>query len=234
MKNRRELAREEKKSRQQLETANDRFQRRNRDLSVACILIATGMHFSLFQLNPRMQIGNMETTGEEIVAMTLPPDVQIPPPPQSIARPATPRVSAGPVAEEITMAPTTFDANPVESLLPPPVGVKRQEQEKGSTPFYVPRDVEPRLLNGSEVAMLLEQNYPRTLCEAGIEGRVVLWVYVSVEGKSATCLVHSSSGYRMLDEAAKKVAGHMRFAPALNMDKPVAVWIAQPVEFSVS
>ncbi|MGB5303670.1 MAG: energy transducer TonB [Gemmatimonadota bacterium] len=232
MKNRRELAREEKKSRQQLETANDRFQRRNRDLSVACILIATGMHFSLFQLNPRMQIGNMETTGEEIVAMTLPPDVQIPPPPQSIARPATPRVSAGPVAEEITMAPTTFDANPVESLLPPPVDVKRQE--KDSTPFYVPRDVEPRLLNGSEVAMLLEQNYPRTLCEAGIEGRVVLWVYVSVEGKSATCLVHSSSGYPMLDEAAKKVAGHMRFAPALNMDKPVAVWIAQPVEFSVS
>jgi len=130
------------------------------------------------------------------------------------------------------MAPTTFDANPVESLLPPPVHVKRQE--KDSTPFYVPRDVEPRLLNGSEVARLLEQNYPRTLCEAGIEGRVVLWVHVNVEGKSANCLVHSSSGYRMLDDAAKKVASHMRFAPALHMDKPVAVWIAQPVEFSVS
>jgi len=26
----------------------------------------------------------------------------------------------------------------------------------------------------------------------------------------------------------------MRFAPALHMDKPVAVWIAQPVMFSIS
>ncbi len=95
MRNRRELTREEKKTRKQLETANDRFQRHNRDLTVTCLLIATGVHFSLFELNPRMQIGDMETTGEEIVAMTLPPDVQIPPPPQSIARPATPRVSAG-------------------------------------------------------------------------------------------------------------------------------------------
>ena len=231
MKNRRELAREDRKSRQLLETANDRFQRRYHNLTAVCILIATGVHFSLFELNPRMQINSMETTGEEIVAMALPPEVRIPPPPQSIARPATPRVSAGPLAEEITMAPTTFDANPVESLLPPPVNVKRQE--KDSTPFYVPREVEPRLLNGSEVAMLLEQNYPRTLCEAGIEGRVVLWVHVSVEGKSANCLVHSSSGYPMLDEVAKKVAAHMRFAPALHMDKPVAVWIAQPVEFSL-
>ena len=231
MRNRRELTREEKKTRKQLETANDRFHRRNRDLTVTCLLIATGVHFSLFELNPRMQIGDMETAGEEIVAMTLPPDVQIPPPPQSIARPATPRVSAGPVADEITIAPTTFDANPVESLPPPPVNVKRQE--KKSTPFYVAHEVEPRLLNGAEVAMLLERNYPRTLCEAGIEGKVVLWVFVGTEGEPADCLVHSSSGYPMLDEAAKKVAAHMRFAPALHMDKPVAVWIAQPVEFSV-
>jgi len=231
MRNRRELARNERRLRKQFETANDRFQRRNRDLTVVCLLIATGVHFSLFEFNPKLQISDMESAGDEIVAMTLPPDVRIPPPPQSIARPATPRISAGPVAEEITISPTTFEANPVESLAPPPVNVKRQEKE--STPFYVPREVEPRLLNGSEVAMLLEQNYPRTLCEAGIEGRVVLWVHVSVEGKSANCLVHSSSGYRMLDEAAKKVAAHMRFAPALHMDKPVAVWIAQPVEFSV-
>ena len=231
MRNRRELARDAKKIRKQYETANDRFQRHYGSLTAACILVATGVHFSLFELSPRMQIGDMGTAGEEIVAMTLPPDVRIPPPPQSIARPATPRVAAGPLAEEITIAPTTFEANPVESLLPPPVNVKRQQKEH--TPFYVPHDVEPRLLNGTEVARLLSRLYPRTLCEAGIEGKVVLWVYVDTGGGPAECLVHSSSGYPMLDEAAKKVVTHMKFAPALHMDKPVAVWIAQPVEFSV-
>ena len=221
--------RHEKKTRKQLESANDRFQRRSCYLTATCVLIATGVHFSLFELNPRMQVRAMESAGEEIVAMTLPPEVQIPPPPQSIARPATPRVST--VVEELTIAPTTFEANPAENLPPPPVSVKRQEKER--TPVYVPHDVAPRILNGSEVAMLLRQNYPRTLREAGIQGTVVLWIYVDVEGGPTDCLVHSSSGYPMLDKAAEKVAGHMRFAPAQLMDKPVAVWIAQPSEFSM-
>ena len=134
------------------------------------------------------------------------------------------------VAEELTISLTTFDANPAASLPPPPADVQRKE--KGG-PSYVEHDVAPRILNGADVAELLERNYPRVLREAGVQGTVILWVYVDSEGRPGDCLVHSSSGYPMLDEAAEKVAAHMRFAPAQLMDKPVAVWIAQPFEFSL-
>ncbi len=90
-------------------------------------------------------------------------------------RPATPRLSAGPVADELTISPTTFHANPAASLPPPPADVQRQ---KKGVPVYVAHDVAPRILNGAEVAELLKQNYPRTLREAGVQGTVVLWVHV--------------------------------------------------------
>ena len=230
MKNWRSRPCQREESHDPFETANDRFQRRNRSLIASCLLIATSVHFGVFALNPRMVVQAMESSGEEIVALTLPPEVRIPPPPQSIMRPATPRLSAGPVTDELTISPTTFDANPAASLPPPPADVKRQK--KGG-PVYVAHDVGPRILNGAEVAELLEQNYPRTLREAGVQGTVILWVYVDIEGLPADCLVHSSSGYQMLDSAAQKVAAQMRFAPAQLMDKSVAVWIAQPFEFSL-
>lgn len=213
----------------QFETANDRFQRRNRYLTAFCILIATGVHLSLFATNPRMHVRALEPAAEDIVALTLPPEVRIPPPPRAIARPATPRVSA--VADEFTIAPTTFEANPATGLPPPPARVERRD--KGQTPVYVPHDVAPRILNGPDVAWLLQQNYPRTLREAGIEGTVLLWIYVDAAGGPTDFLVHSSSGYTAFDEAAMKVAPHLRFEPALQMDRPVAVWIAQPFEFAL-
>ncbi len=232
MRNRRELAREAKKTRLQFEAAIDRFRREYQSLTAVGILIATGVHFGLFAFNPQMSIIAMESGGEEIVVMTLPPEVRIPPPPQSIARPATPRVSAAEVADEVTIAPTTFEANPVENLPPPPAAATIQRKEH--TPFYVAREVEPRLLNGPEIRGLLKQKYPAMLCEAGIQGRVIVWVFVDTAGKPADCLIHSSSGYPLLDEVAREVVTHMRFAPALHMDRPVAVWIAQPIQFSVS
>ncbi len=232
MRDRRELVRESKKTRLQFEAANDRFRREYQSLTAVGILIATGVHFGLFAVNPRMSVHAMESGSEAIVAMALPPEVRIPPPPQLIPRPATPRVSAAEVADEVTIAPTTFEANPVENLPPPPAVATIQRKEH--TPFYVARDVEPRLLNGPEISGLLKQNYPSMLCEAGIQGRVILWVFVDTGGKPADCLIHSSSGYPLLDEVAREVVTHMKFAPALHMDKPVAVWIAQPIHFSVS
>jgi len=230
MKNWRIRPRDREETGDPFETANDRFQRRYRYLTAVSLLIATSVHFGVFALNPRMVVQAIESAGEETVALTLPPEVRIPPPPQSIARPATPRVSAGPVADELTISPTTFDANPAASLPPPPADVQRQE--KGG-PSYVEHDVAPRILNGADVAALLEQNYPRVLREAGVQATVILWLYVDSEGRPGECRVHSSSGYPMLDEAAEKVAARMRFAPAQLMDKPVGVWIAQPFKFAL-
>jgi protein TonB len=229
MKHSRKLDRADRELRRRFETANDRFERGSRSTTALCILIATAIHFGLFAANPRLQVADIDIAGEEILAMPLPPDVRIPPPPQAIARPARPKVSDTAVAEEITIAPTTFEANPVETLPDlPPVAAKKQEQ----MPFYVPREVDPRLLNETEITVLLTRMYPQALCDAGIEGKVLLWIFVNESGGPAACRVHTSSGYPRFDKAAKEVVSHMVFAPAMHMDKPVAVWIALPVEFT--
>jgi protein TonB len=225
----RELNRLEKRSREQFEAANRRFQRRYPMTVAFCLIVATAIHGGVFAANPGLRLAHFDTARDDFVAMALPPEVRIPAPPSMIARPARPRVSETSVAREVTISPTTFEANPVQHLAPPPPVVRREERE--AEPFYVPHEVEPRLLNGKEIATALKRAYPQALCEAGIHGTVVLWIFVDEGGGPTACRVHTSSGYTMLDAAARDVVAHMRFAPALHMDKPVAVWIAQPVEF---
>jgi protein TonB len=80
---------------------------------------------------------------------------------------------------------------------------------------------------------LLERRYPKSLADAGIEGRVLLWILIDEKGAPVTSRVHTTSGYAAFDGAAGEVARYMRFAPAQHLDKPVAVWIAQPFEFKL-
>nr|MDP2470868.1 energy transducer TonB [Candidatus Palauibacterales bacterium] len=74
---------------------------------------------------------------------------------------------------------------------------------------------------------------PPQLRDAGIEGEVLLWVYVESDGSPGVCQVHQSSGYAPLDRVAEEVARKMRFSPATCRDRPVGVWIAQPIQFRV-
>lgn len=209
--------------------ANDRFKQSYSALTYLGLILATALHFAVFEFFPQLEAADLGTVSEELSAIELPPEVKIPPPPEQIARPATPRVSAAEVNEDITIAPTTFEENPVENLPPPPAGA-----DPSATPSYIARDVEPRLRNGRDIQQLLERLYPPMLKEAGIGGRVLLWVFVDERGSAARSQVHTSSGYPALDNAAAQIVEQMEFSPAMNRDKPVGVWIAQPIDFSVS
>jgi len=212
--------------------ANDRFKRSFTNLLLVAVVASAGLHYLLFALFPSLTAADLGEVGEEISAVDLPPEVRIPPPPERIARPATPRVSAATdLDEDITIAPTTFESNPVENLPPPPTDRPADARER---PVYIARDVEPRLRNGPEVRLLLKKLYPPMLREAGIGGRVVLWVFVETDGSAGVCQVHQTSGYPALDQAATQVAEKMVFDPALSRDRPVAVWIAQPIDFTVT
>ena len=91
----------------------------------------------------------------------------------------------------------------------------------------------PRLINRREVVDALSRHYPKSLRQAGIAGRVVLWIYINEQGAVMKSHVEESSGSTALDEAAQRVAEVMRFSPAKNRDKVTAVWIAQPINFEV-
>lgn len=209
-------------------TANDEFKKTSSTWTQVGLLLAVGFHLGLFVLVRPFEAADLGSVADEMEAISLPPEVRIPPPPQQIARPATPRVAQVDVSEDITIAPTTFETNPVENLPPPPSGGSAADR-----PSFIPYDTPPTLRNRGEVQQLLQRYYPRNLKDAGVGGRVELWLYVNEQGAVEKTEVKTSSGNALLDEAAARVASEMEFTPAKNRDKVTAVWVSQYVTFEV-
>lgn len=58
---------------------------------------------------------------------------------------------------------------------------------------------------------------------------MILWIRVSVKGRVTDTRIRKSSGHDELDRAARKAARQLKFKPAMNRDKPVAVWTQQAI-----
>lgn len=211
-------------------TANQRFKESYRLVGALAVFVSVALHFAVFQFFPDIKAADLDFIPDELAAIELPPEVRIPPPPEAIVRPARPRVSESILDEDITIAATTFDENPASELAPPPPSVEVDPSEQ---PVYIDRDTEPRLLNGPEMIRLMDRLYPSTLKQAGIGGEVLMWVWVDAEGRPGNAQINRSSGRTQLDEVALAIAAQMRFAPAMLRDKPIGVWVAQPISFSV-
>ncbi len=209
-------------------TANDDFKSGYGDWMAMGLIGAVLVHLGLFVLVPQFQAADLGDAADEMEAVQLPPQVEIPPPPEQIARPATPRVAEVAVDEDITIAPTTFETNPVENLPPPPSGASPSDR-----PAFIPYDTPPQLRNSTEIQRLLQRYYPQNLREAGIGGRVEMWLYVNEQGRVENTQVKTSSGNTQLDQAAQRVADQMRFRPAQNRDRVTDVWVSQWITFQV-
>lgn len=212
------------------ETANDRFKRSFGSWFWGSMIAAVVVHFAAFAFWPDMTAADVSFTGEELTAVDLPPEVEIPPPPEAIARPATPVIAEADVSEDITIAPTTFEDNPVDELPPPP---EEQGQDIGAAPTFTPYTVAPDITNRAEVGRALEREYPPLLRDAGIGGTVRVHFFIDENGRVQDTRLDQSSGHSQLDNAALAVADVMRFTPALNRDKKVPVWISLPITFQV-
>ena len=108
-----------------------------------------------------------------------------------------------------------------------------EEASPAARPTFVAYDTPPMLQNGSEIQQVLERAYPRALKEAGIGGRVEMWLYVDLSGAVANQEIKTSSDNDALDRAAMEVAAQMQFRPARNQGEPTAVWVSQWVTFQV-
>jgi len=71
--------------------------------------------------------------------------------------------------------------------------------------------------------------YPEIARDAGIEGTVLVRVLVDPRGSVRDALI--LQGVRGLEEAALAAATTAVFRPALQQDRPVAVWVVVPIEF---
>ncbi len=211
-------------------TANDRFKGSFESWLWGSMITATVFHFMLFQFWPTQTAGNVSFTAAELELINVLPEIEIPPPPEAISRPATP-VEVTDVDLDVTIALTTFEKNPVEVLPPPPTddgGV-----DLLANPVFTPMTVHPEIRNRREVQAALMREYPPLLRTAGIGGTVIVWFFISEEGQVLDRRVARSSGHVPLDEAALQVADVFRFSPALNRENIVQVWIQLPIAFEV-
>jgi len=211
-----------------VETANDRLKRSFSSWFWSSMIAATIVHFAVLAFWPNLQASDVSFAMEEITAVELPPEIEIPPPPEQIQRPANPVVTDAQIDEDITIAPTTFEDNPISDLPPPPT---QAAVDVSSQPVFTPYEVAPEVRNRADVQRALEREYPSLLRDAGIGGVVVLHFFINEDGVVETTQVAESSGHSQLDQAAQRVAAVFQFTPALNRDAPVPVWVQVPIQF---
>jgi TonB family protein len=109
-----------------------------------------------------------------------------------------------------------------------------EEAGISAAPTFTPFTVRPEIDNRTEIARVLEREYPPLLRDAGIGGTVNVWFFIDETGKVRKVQVNKSSGHKALDEAALRVAAAIEFTPALNRDTAVPVWISLPITFTVA
>jgi TonB family protein len=114
----------------------------------------------------------------------------------------------------------------------PPVDTGAYEsQDPSESPSFIPFDTPPRLENSSTVVEALREEYPKALRDAGVGGRVEIWLFIGKDGSVLKNQVKTSSDEPALDTAARLVADRMTFQPAEYEGQPTTVWVSQWISF---
>lgn len=214
-------------------TANDRLKDAFAPLLWGSVAVSAAAHYVVLSTGSFGGLPDYSIRSTpEMAQVEVRQEYELPPPPREFQRPAVPVISASAdIDPDITIAEVTFEENPVE-LLPPPPTAEVEGTSLEEAPAFTPYEVKPELNNADEMRRLLEQNYPAVFRNAGIGGRVILWVFIDAQGEVRNTRVVTSSGYPELDAVAQGLLrDRARFSPAYNRDQRVPVWIQIPVDF---
>lgn len=165
-----------------------------------------------------------------------PPLTQNEPPPQvQVTQPVAPPAAAVPVPVPDAEAPPEQQIASQEEIAQSTVGTETSgdnivvappsEDELPKYGEYVYVEELPEAIHHPPPV------YPDLAREANVDGTVMIQALVGKDGKVKDTKVVKSVG--MLDEAAVKAVRLWTFKPALSNNKPVAVWVAVPVKFSL-
>jgi protein TonB len=95
---------------------------------------------------------------------------------------------------------------------------------------FIPHD-EPPIPVGGFQAIQDRIVYPEIARKAGVEGRVLVYAKINVDGRVAKTKVVKSLGPNGCDEAAVRAIQSVKWIPAKQRDRPVQVWVSVPVDF---
>lgn len=138
--------------------------------------------------------------------------------------------------------------DPLESVLhqlPPPIVAR-----SAAPPLHVPRPAAAQQVPVQQAAAAapvagtaarpvtgmesdLPPTYPETARRRGQQGRVVVRVNVSADGRPLSVSIEQGSGYASLDEAAVNAVEHWRFVPATRDGASVPATAEVPIRFKL-
>ncbi len=154
-----------------------------------------------------------------IQAIELPPQLkqleEAPPPPK-------PKMPVEAESDDEVEA-STIDRTDFTGIEKQPPQAKTEEIYE-----YMKVEVKPKLL----MEYYVEPEYPPFAKKAEIEGQVLLRFLVNEEGRVIDIKIVKSLN-ELLNAAAIKAVSKWRYSPARQRDKPVKVWVVQPVRFEL-
>ncbi len=149
---------------------------------------------------------------------------KLPPQLQNIVKPPPPPKPKLPVAaksdEEVeaeTIEKTDF------------TGLEKKEADvEFEPPRFVAYEIAPQPLNEK----IMQGIYPDVARRLGIEGKLYLELWIDTKGTVRNVII-TKPLYPAIDKIAKERAYQLKFSPAMQNDKPVAVRLAYPVVFKL-
>ncbi len=139
----------------------------------------------------------------------------LPPPP---SRPSVPIESEDEdLADDLTIEETDLENFEAWDAPPPP--------PEGPRVKFIPYDDPPKPLTP------IRPKYPEIAQEAGIEGTVIVQVFIDKKGRVKETMILKGIPNTGLDEAAIEAIRKTRFKPAKQRERAVGVWISIPVNF---
>lgn len=100
-------------------------------------------------------------------------------------------------------------------------------------PAPLPKAINPLPLIPPTILSKVLPIYPQTALEKGIEGIVILSVYVGLNGQPQKIETKTSSGISELDNSASTAVAQWKFSPAAQGGQAIASWFEVPVRFII-
>jgi protein TonB len=203
-------------------------------LGLSAIAHAWFIHTRLARIEPaRVDLIPSTTTEILLVEETPPPPL---PEPTPIPTPEPTPPPPEPTPEEIV---TAKESPEVAQPTPEPTPIATPAPTPKPTPKPEPRVQKPRPAAAINVPKpVVIQNtppsYPEIARRNGWEGRVLVRVEVSADGRPLSTSIAKSSGYGVLDQSALRAVKSWRFQPRTVAGIPTAGSVEVPVNFALN
>ena len=192
-----------------------------------CTLVTFVLHTAVAVIFPTFEASASDRKKKQIIIenVDIPETRQIkrPPPPP---RPAVPiETESDDVPDDVTIESTDLDFDDAMVDMPPPPPPGSQEEEEEIFEFFM---VEQK----PKVIKQVNPKYPEIARKAGLTGKVFLKFLVDKSGRVSNVTV--LRGQEIFRQAAIDAVLQFRFEPAQQNDKPVSVWMTQPMSFRLN